>query len=1190
MSLSNKRPGIAPRYAVRLFGALYVENLSNLAHPVTIPAGRPQSLLGYLLLRRGRPIDRAQVTATLWPGVDENRARRALSDTLYRLRKALEEEWIRMEGTMLAVSPDLDLTVDVWDFEDAIHQGTPDALAKAISLYQGELLAGLDEEWLLASRLAFHESYLNALEALARQAEEKRDLGRAALYYHQLIQAEPYREAGYVGLMRVLASRRPQEALQIYERLAQILTEELNAAPSVYAQELAAQLRAEAELLAAPVETAAPLHRLPFVGRLAQRALALQQIQGLGRGRGGVLLVEAESGMGKTRLLEHLVESATWRSVMTLRIHFSADRDANPYGPLAEALQDVWNSSRGPQLAARLAPEEMAALGPLAPEWIHRPATLLRPSAEAHSLLGYAWVALLRELSDLGPCLLAFDDVHRATPSIWDLLAALLPHLSELPCLLLLAYRRSELEKQPVWSLLQSWEAQATLRRVELTPLDQEDVARLLPTDVDLDAAEVHALTGGNPLYIQQLLLSERGVAQNPAQILRARLDNLPPAARQALDAAAVLGETISLALWRDLLHASYGHLTAVADILVAQNWLTVQGHHYRFAHDLLRDAVLAELSDQTRRSYHSRAADLLQEDPALGSIYALAHHLDQAGRNVEAARTYLTVGQDAQALHAYAEARDAYRRGLSLLDAGAEELQLALLRALAQVLPVTGDWEEQESVLGQLESLARSGGDPLLQKEVTIYQAELAFQAGRYDEALQLLDRAGAGVARDQQTDLRIELLRGDIFLRVNQYDSARLHLEEARILALALGRRAEEGRALDGLAWVGCQQGEDTETVLALYRQALEAQQAAGDRLGEARTLLNLVTAQSNAGLWDQVIELADDVLAAQRKVQYRLGEAVTQQTLATTYIALGLYEKAMEHVGQALTGFRAVNEQAGAVIALETRGNIAARLGELAQAETDLREALGLATTLEIPVFVAFAQQDLGTLLYEMGRGQEAIPLLEQARTTWADLGDSLNRVRCEALLGLAYLAQDDVAQARGLAEAGWRVFLEEPPSGEDRQGWLWWLAQLWLQLGQEERGRQLIREAYLELQRQAVRIHKGHLRASFFHQAVYNRAIVALYDRLHGIQRTVQVTLSPANSPGSPRPVTLTLSGPEDEAIVAAGARRRFVLARLMREAQAQGVRPTDAELAQILNVSRRTVIRDRKQMEDLKTED
>ena len=1171
---------------IQLFGQLTVYDRGQKR---ILPRGKPRLLFAHLALHARSSHPRQRLAALLWPDAATSRGRRHLSDALYRLRQALDDRWLHVGRDAVGLRLGPDLSLDVWEFEKDIRLGTRESLEEAIALYQGELLAEFDADWALAPRVALHESYLDALETLARLAEEGGETARALVLHRQLSQADPLRESSYRGMMRVLGKQnRHAEALKIYESLERLLERDLGAAPETATRRLAQNLRDEAELAAFRHEMGLSLpDRLPFVGREAERAAAMRGIELALSGHGGVLLVEGEAGMGKSRFLEYIRESATWRGAIVVEQRIGEYPAGSPLAPLEQALATALTVSKSIPIAEILSPETLAALAVIHPAWQTRAPLAELPAPQAKLRFHQALSELAAAFSDFATLVLILDDMHRAEPSLWKALSALTPMLGHRRLLLALAYRPDEISPW-AWSHLRQWGDNTRARVVRLEPLSEEEVSRLLPEHVSLSSAEVRAITGGNPFFIQEYLLDQQTDESAGHVAVAVRSAALPTEERAALEAAAVLGDRFTFALWRDLIHLSNRRLAHISASLIARVLLHLDDEGYRFVHDLVQEAVYNRIPEERRRRLHARAAELLAEADDKARLRLLALHLDRSGQSEQAADIYIRAGQYEMTRLAFPEAASALGRGLDLTVHRRDAARVEALLDLAHICEVIGDRDRRQKAVEEALTLTRELGDGDLQFRAMLARGDWAIHAGHHDDAAQQLQAALAlAEKRDRDAErLEVHQLLGDLYLRMGRIETARGSLQQALRLTQTLGDRRHEARALDGLAWCMIQLGEDEEQALKALDQALTAQREIRDVLGEARTLLNLFSVYENIGAWDRMEVMANEVLDAQKRAHYRLGESIAHQSLGMAAYALGDFEIAHSHARAAREGFEAVGERAGVIIATDALGLIAQATGQTAKAETFFRDALHMAEEMDAALFAGYAQQDLAFLLVNQGRNREAIPLLRDAMLQWRECGDELNELKCEALLGLALISQNAYAEAETLARRGWRRFQQNDVSGDEKQRWLWTLALLWKGVGEMEKWEALVVAAYAELQRLARAIADNAARARFFHAVPLNRAIVAERDQMLGVKRVREAWLARADAPlgRSLRQeervrVLWTVSAAEDEAIADKTARRRARLTRLLREAAAQNAAPTDHDLAAALGVSRRTILRD-----------
>jgi DNA-binding SARP family transcriptional activator len=307
---------------------------------VHVPTKKAQALLAYLALRPGQSHRRDKLAALLWGERSDEHARDALRHALAALRKALpggKPPSLVAEGQMLALNA-AGVEVDAAAFERRVAEGTPQALQQAAELYRGDLLLGftvsepLFEEWLVAERERLREL---ALEALARLLAHQTKTGgteRAIQTAVRLLALDPLQEAVHRTLMRLYTRQgRRGSALKQYQVCVGVLQRELGAEPEAETRGLYQELvrrpvpatgalglegddRARPARLAARARVELPVGETSLFGR----EMELGRLQGLLdeaiHGRGHIVIVTGEAGVGKTRLLGALAAEALNRT------------------------------------------------------------------------------------------------------------------------------------------------------------------------------------------------------------------------------------------------------------------------------------------------------------------------------------------------------------------------------------------------------------------------------------------------------------------------------------------------------------------------------------------------------------------------------------------------------------------------------------------------------------------------------------------------------------------------------------------------------------------------------------------------------------------------------------------------------------------------------------------------------------
>jgi class 3 adenylate cyclase len=231
-----------------------------------LPASkRARSLLGLLAVER-RVHPRGQLAPRFWPDVLDESARTSLRSALSALRRSLgpdaDRYLIAGRETVALAGPDA-VTTDLDEFEALI---AGDRVEEALALCRGDLLAGLDDEWVYERRDEHAERVGSALERLAAEAEEAGDLASAVSFTRRRAALDPLAEDAQRDLIRRMGAAGDRAgAIAAYRRLQDRLRSELGIAPSALTRELVESLRREeAEAPApAPASAAPPAERAP---------------------------------------------------------------------------------------------------------------------------------------------------------------------------------------------------------------------------------------------------------------------------------------------------------------------------------------------------------------------------------------------------------------------------------------------------------------------------------------------------------------------------------------------------------------------------------------------------------------------------------------------------------------------------------------------------------------------------------------------------------------------------------------------------------------------------------------------------------------------------------------------------------------------------------------------------------------
>lgn len=570
-------------------------------------------------------LSRSRLAGTIWPETSEEHARQLLSNALYRLKRLFTQHptYLQIDNETVGLHH---LWIDIWAF--AKMQGSNDLhqWQSAIELYGGDLLEGHDPLWILPQRAALREQFLQLLARTIAQYETIGELEKALLTANRWTIADPLNEAAHRTAMSLYARLgRYAIALQQYDKLAALLEQELNVEPLPETQELYALLKTERQ------KTAVSPTTLPFVGRHQERQQLLGQLEQLGRGKGGVVLLEGDAGMGKTRLLTEIAQSAAWRDFEVARGWAAEQTLQSPYAPLPSLLRELLR----PLWIEQLAPELSLSVKRLLAHWVpalrrQLPDAALLPTTDGKFKPTPVRLAVGKVLALLGERtagVLILDDLHWAGEAFWELLPALLRLCEERPFLIILSYRPRPVHANEVaWQTLQSIEQAHTPLRIQLAGLEREAcralMAQLGKPDDDALLDQLLLMSNGNPLFLKEAILEQTAVSFE--RILAERIGALSQTAVRALTVAAVLGREFSFTIWQ----LCVGEPIPLAELLHSRLLRETKGG-IAFDHDLVRAYIVDALPDAERRQWHERVARTLPlENQRLGEI---AWHFEQA-------------------------------------------------------------------------------------------------------------------------------------------------------------------------------------------------------------------------------------------------------------------------------------------------------------------------------------------------------------------------------------------------------------------------------------------------------------------------------------------------------------------------------------------------------------------------------
>ncbi|MBI5158392.1 MAG: AAA family ATPase [Acidimicrobiia bacterium] len=959
---------------VRLLGGFELAREGRTLEQLPLRAAR--SLFAYLVLNRERPHTRDLLAGTFWPEFDESRARRRLSQALWQIKTTLgdeESERYLVGGTdTIRFNPDAEFSLDVDEFEKAL---AADDIARAVEIYRGDLLAGFYDDWLFPDQDRLRVRFLQALERLTEGDLARGDLEGGLIHARRIAAEDEFNEAAHRRVMRIaVLLGRHHEAIRQYEECRRILSEELGSRPSpetVALYEATLADRDSGGRAVAPHEDS-PLFEdtshAPFVGRDAERGQFAHRLDATLDGHGGVILIEGEAGVGKTRLLAEVVADARWRGMDVLwgRSHPSPGR---PFGPLAEALDGI-SALRARQVSGRLDPAWRAVLAPLAPA-IGGDAPAAEPvrRADEQARMREAITTAFRGVAGLVPTLVVLEDVHWADDDTIQALTQMVGQIGGDRLLFAVSYRHGEArERDDVWELLRSLDRLPHCSRLSLAPYSPAQTEELIRRSLGLSevsgefSERLHRETGGIPLFIVETLraLYERNdlasaeleTEDAPANrdrlpltpavhaLIRHRLEALEPASRDTIELISTHDGTLSLAEIESASELEPGVALQAVDDLVRRRFLSSSDGSFATGHELMRRVIYDNLTLSRRLDLHRRVARAVEQHRP-DEVELLAHHFLTA-RMPERAAVYLErAASRAMAVHAYDTAVLHLERASAALDEidGARERRFAVASLQEEVLDVLGRRDDQRHAVQRLERFATGP-----QRSVALTRK--AWWLAHRDEFQQAVDTAREALALAEQegdagrTVSALTAL-GMIACFAGKATEGVEYLERAATFRGVDRSQEADARNALGQNLVDLQRFGEAESQLLA---ALAIYTDLDDARGQADVLGMLATLRMERGEPESAEKDYQRAIAVSRRIGYRHGEAVNQMNLGILFVitnqlgdALRMFDAAAETYG--LMG----NARGRALVQSNAAWMRHSRLGMDAEAEHELVEAL-------------------------------------------------------------------------------------------------------------------------------------------------------------------------------------------------------------------------------------------------------
>ena len=579
-----------------------------------------------------------------------------------------------------------------------------------------------------------------------------------------------------------------------------------------------------------------------FVGRQREMGELKAALEDALSGRGRMIMLVGEPGIGKTRTSQELAAYADQRGAQVLLGRCHEQVGMPPYWPWVQPIRTCIQQ-KTPEMLRREMGAGAADIAEIIPD-VHgklpdlKPAPRLEDPEQARFRLFDSITTFLRASAEDQPLVLMLDNLHWADRPSLLLLEFLAQKLEDSHLLVVGTYRDVELSRRhPLAETLGELTKERMFQRILLRGLSEPDVKRFVEATTGLTASQslvsaVYTQTEGNPFFVIEVvrLLVQEGdltpegapgevaltvrIPEGIREAIGRRLNRLSQRCNETLTIASVVGREFELRQLRPLIvDMSEDRVLEVLEEALSAGVIEELAQtvgRYQFTHALIRETLVEELSVTRRVRLHARIAEVLEELYGADTVAhsgELAYHFGEAQTllGTEKLVLYSTLaGQRALATYAYEEALDQFQRVLDAKDSDQRDAEAAAaLFGLGRAQAALGRIEEAIPNLAKALDYYSDAGD--IENVVAIGATPLPAWAGRLEGALDLCTKALEMADRTSLEAGRILCNQGGILgLQEGDYEGALAAFDRALDIARREKNVALEVAALASAAFV--------------------------------------------------------------------------------------------------------------------------------------------------------------------------------------------------------------------------------------------------------------------------------------------------------------------------------------------------------------------------------------------------
>lgn len=760
-----------------------------------------------------------------------------------------------------------------------------------------------------------------------------------------------------------------------------------------------------------------PRYSLPMVGREKEVGVIRAKIQAAHQGRGQIIGIIGEAGLGKSRLAAEIIRTANekgftgyggeclshgantpylvWRNL--LHGFYGLDPNQNPEYQIHQLEEELF--AVHDKLIQRMPLLGLALNLPIPENELTRASDARVRKASLEALI----VDCIRFRSKYVPLLLVFEDCQWIDPLSNDLLETVGRNITDTPILILVVYRPAENDNdQPKITHFNHF---TPLRLEEFTTREADQLANLkleklygnteaIPT---LLLEKIRARAQGNPFFIEEMInlihdqklgpidswtVHDIDLPDSLKSLLVSRIDQLAEGPKITLKVASVIGRLFKAAwLW-----GVYPGLDAPEQVIAQLDQLDRMDIikqdkpepelEYLFKHILTREVAYESLSLATRIMLHEQVGSFIERSFPFSLhqfVDLLAYHYGQSKNKEKQQEYFRKAGDAAQALFANSAAIDYYQRLLPLTS-GRERVEVLL--EIGKVKQLTGLWDQAEETYNAALALAVEHQSVDLTAQCELSIGALGRSRGAYDQALPWLTRALTKFESINDRQGYCDTIRemGILYWNQGNHSNALNCFERSLEIARSLNDHKAAFRAIGNMGLVNWTMGNN-ERALECYQQCHLVATELGDRLGLSINHTNLGDVYLDLGDYGRALEHFARSLESALEIGIRQGIGISVGNMGNVYEQQGYYNNALACFTASLQIALEIGDRLGIGFTTWHMAKAYLANGQVETAERLLAQAILLARALDIPYELCDYLDTLADLRYGQKHYSEA-----------------------------------------------------------------------------------------------------------------------------------------------------------------------------------------------------------------------